>query len=224
ELDLSYTKIIAPITGRIGRTQVSIGDLITANTVELATLVQLDPIWVNFQISEKVLMKARNEFSSDKTPVTYHDLVVTLHFSETLDYKELGRIDFVDNRVDQSTGTLAIRAIFVNPDKVLLPGQYTNFSITLPETESMLLISQSSVQEEQQGRFVLVVNEQNIVEKRMVTLGDRYGINWAVIDGVDEGDKVIVAGLQKVRVGIEVKGTEQTDKAFEKKASSSDSE
>ncbi|WP_019615439.1 efflux RND transporter periplasmic adaptor subunit [Psychromonas ossibalaenae] len=214
ELNLSYTRILAPISGRISRSQVSIGDLITANNLELATLVQLDPVWVNFQIAEKQLSNARQSFADGTSPIQTEDLTVTIQLSEQLDYNQPGKIDFIDNRVDQSTGTLAIRAIFPNPDKLMLPGQYTNLTIGLPDAESVVLISQASVQEEQQGRFVLVVNEQNKVEKRMVKLGARYDVRWEVTEGVEVGEKIIIEGLQKVRIGIEVETTESIDKPF----------
>ncbi|WP_022941273.1 efflux RND transporter periplasmic adaptor subunit [Psychromonas hadalis] len=212
-LDLSYTKIIAPISGRISRSKVSTGDLITANNLELATLVQLDPIWVNFQISEKSLTKSRNAFSNGSNIAT-DSLTVTISLTDSIDYKHIGKIDFIDNRIDQSTGTLAIRAIFINPDKLLLPGQYTNLSISLPDETEVLLISQASVQEEQQGRFVLVVNEENKIEKRMVTLGGRYDVRWEVLKGLEIGEKIVVEGLQKVRVGLVVETTERTEKPF----------
>lgn len=212
-LDLSYTKIMAPISGRISRSGVSTGDLITANNLELATLVQLDPIWVNFQISETTLTKSREAFKNGEI-LESDDLNVTIALTETTNYPHIGKIDFVDNRVDQSTGTLAIRAKFINPDAQLLPGQYTSLSISLPDEESVLLISQASVQEEQQGRFVLVVNSENKIEKRMVTLGNRYDVRWEVIKGLEIGEKIVVEGLQKVRVGIVVETSEQTDTPF----------
>lgn len=212
-LDLSYTKIMAPISGRISRSAVSTGDLITANNLELATLVQLDPIWANFQVAEKTLSKSRNAFSNG-AQIGTDDLTVTIALSETLNYEHIGKIDFVDNRIDQSTGTLAIRAIFDNPDALLLPGQYTSLSISLPDEDSVILISQSSVQEEQQGRFVLVVNSESKIEKRMVTLGSRYDVRWEVLKGLEIGEKIVVEGLQKVRVGIVVDTTEQTETPF----------
>ncbi|WP_351077872.1 efflux RND transporter periplasmic adaptor subunit [Shewanella sp. CAL98-MNA-CIBAN-0140] len=215
-LNLSYTKIMAPISGRISRSKVSTGDLITANNLELATLVQLDPIWVNFQIPEKTLTKARKEFTDGLT-VDTDDLTATINLSDTLDYPHTGKIDFIDNRIDQSTGTLAIRAIFINPKASLLPGQYTKLSLAMPHEEKIVVISQSAVQEEQQGRFVLVVNEENKIEKRMVKLGARYDVRWEVINGLKLGEKIVVEGLQKVRVGIVVETTEQTETPFASK-------
>lgn len=215
ELNLSYTNIVAPISGRISRSQVSIGDLITANNIELGTLVQLDPIWVNFQIAEKQINQARKDNNSNANEVIDHNqLQVDIYLNKEEKYQHGGKIDFIDNRVDQSTGTLAVRAVFPNPDKLLLPGQYTNLTITLPNSTTAILIPQAAVQEEQQGRFVLVVNDKNVVEKRMVKLGARYDIRWMVEEGLKPGDKIIVDGLQKVRMGIEVETTEQTDTPF----------
>jgi len=212
-LELSYTKINAPISGRISRSSVSTGDLVTANNLELATLVQLDPIWVNFQLSEKILNQSRDAFKKGDE-IDPEQLTVTIKLNDQKNYEHIGQIDSIDNRIDQSTGTLAIRAKFINPDALLLPGQYTNLSIALPDEQQVMLISQASVQEEQQGRFVLIVNGENKIEKRMVTLGDRYDVRWEVIKGLQVGEKIVVEGLQKVRVGIVVDSTEQTDTPF----------
>lgn len=212
-LNLSYTKILAPISGRISRSQVSIGDIITENNIELATLVQLDPIWVNFQISEKNLIHARQGFQDGST-VEAEDFTATIKLSDTLNYQHTGKIDFVDNRIDQSTGTLAIRAKFINPDAMLLPGQYTNLILSMPKDKKIVVIPQASVQEEQQGRFVLVVNKDNKIEKRMVTLGARYDVRWEVLKGLELGEKIVVDGLQKVRVGVVVDSTERTEIPF----------
>jgi len=212
-LDLSYTKISAPISGRISRSSVSTGDLVTANNLELATLVQLDPIWVNFQLSEKILNQSRDAFKKGDE-LNPEQLTVTIKLNDQKNYEHIGQIDSIDNRIDQSTGTLAIRAKFINPDALLLPGQYTNLSIALPDEQQVMLISQASVQEEQQGRFVLIVNGENKIEKRMVTLGDRYDVRWEVIKGLQVGEKIVVKGLQKVRVGIVVDSTEQSDTPF----------
>ena len=167
-------------------------------------------------ISEKVLNNTRQEFTNGEA-VDREEITVTIELTDTVDYAHIGRIDFIDNRIDQSTGTLAIRAKFDNPDKMLLPGQYTSLSLSLPDEKSMLLISQASVQEEQQGRFVLVVNKENKIEKRMVTLGGRYDVRWEVLKGLEIGEQIVVQGLQKVRVGIVVEATEQTEVPFTSK-------
>ncbi len=219
-LDLKYTKIVAPIDGRISRTHVSIGDLISPDTTEMATLVQLDPVWVNFQASEKAMVAAQKMATGMNVKVnSLSELLMNIKLADGETYPHQGEIDFVDNRVDQSTGTLAIRATFPNPEKMLLPGQYVTVVITAPETQSAILVPQASVQEDQQGRFVLVVDNKNEVKKRIVKMGQRFGIKWEVEDGVNEGDKVIVEGIQKVRPGIKVKATEQTAEAFASQSS-----
>ncbi|MCK5819818.1 MAG: efflux RND transporter periplasmic adaptor subunit, partial [Psychromonas sp.] len=141
-------------------------------------------------------------------------LDIHIEFSDDRIYEHVGKIDFIDNRVNQNTGTLAIRADFPNPNKILLPGQYTRIQVSLPNSKSMLLIPQAAVQEDQQGRFVLVVNNEDKVEKRMVTLGNRHNVFWEVEKGLEAGEKIIIDGLQKVRVGIQVETSEQTDIPF----------
>jgi membrane fusion protein (multidrug efflux system) len=120
-------------------------------------------------------------------------------------YAHEGRIDFVDNRVDPATGTLALRARFPNPDGLLRPGMYVTAIVSQPSKVETLLIPQVAVQEDQLGRFVLVVNKENKIEKRLVTLSGRFGVKWRVLDGLEEGELVVVQGLQKVRPGLEVK-------------------
>ncbi|RJG49111.1 efflux RND transporter periplasmic adaptor subunit [Motilimonas pumila] len=216
ELDLSYTRIVAPIDGRVSRSLVSVGALISPDSTELATLVQLDPIWVNFQASEKQMVETqRGVEQNTMQQISPDDLIMRVRLADGEYYGETGTIDFVDNRIDQSTGTLSVRAVFPNPNSMLLPGQYVTVNMTSPQDSQALLVPQSSVQEDQQGKFLLVVNDQQEVEKRVVTMGLRFGINWSVKKGLEEGDKVIVEGLQKVRPGIKVNIQEQTTKAFD---------
>ncbi len=118
-----------------------------------------------------------------------------------------GRIDFVDNRVDPTTGTIAVRALFENPDGLLLPGQYVRLVANQAAEEKLPLTPQASVLEDRDGRYVLVVNMQNQVEQRRITTGVAVGNLWAVETGLSAGDQVIVQGLQKVKPGQTVKTT-----------------
>ena len=120
-------------------------------------------------------------------------------------YDQEGRIDFIDNRVDRSTGTQRVRAVFPNPDHILVPGQYVTIVIQVGESRERLAVPQSAVQADQSGYFVLVVNENNIVSIKRVKMGDRKGILWAVEEGLIEGESVIYQGIQKVRPDSTVK-------------------
>ncbi len=217
-LNLSYTNIYAPISGRISRSQVSIGDLISPQT-PMATLVQLDPIWVNFQASEKAVADARQTASGDASrPIKLESLVLSLVLPNGDTYEEQGKIDFVDNRVDAQTGTIGIRATFPNPHQGVLPGMFATVLVKAPASQQALLIPQIAIQEDQQGRFVMVVGDDNKVSKRLVKMGKRYGIKWEVDEGLSEGEKIVVEGLQKIREGAEVTYTEQTVEPFAEKS------
>jgi membrane fusion protein (multidrug efflux system) len=204
-LNLSYATIIAPMSGRIGKALLAEGDLVTPER-KLANLVQLQPMWVSFQIAETQLNEIQqlNAQERSETPAV-KDLDIRLRFSNGDYYSEIGHIDFFDNRVDSTTGTFSLRASFSNPGSTLLPGQYVKVEVANAVTKEAILIPQQAVQEDQEGRFVMVVNADDIIEKRLLRLGQRYGIQWEVIEGLKSNDSVVVEGLQRIRPGLEVK-------------------
>ncbi|MBU2707375.1 efflux RND transporter periplasmic adaptor subunit [Zooshikella marina] len=220
-LNLSYTKITAPITGRIGKSLLSLGDLVTPNQDTLATIVKLDPIYVNFQVSEKAFVdfqeEARKRISAGQEEPS---VVPRLRLSNDTMYPHEGQFDFMDNRVDQTTGTIKIRAVFPNENKTLLPGQYVTLILRQKTPQQALLVPQASVQENQQGKFVLVVNSEKVVEARPVKLGQRVKTRWEVIDGLNPGETIITEGIQKVKIGGKVKPTEQQVAPFKETTAS----
>ncbi|MBY6186210.1 efflux RND transporter periplasmic adaptor subunit [Marinobacter hydrocarbonoclasticus] len=217
-LQLEYAQVRAPIDGRISNAFVSTGDLITPQT-QLATLVQADPFWVTFQASERQMAAARTMVRKDPSQdVRLTDLDVEMRMPDGEMFDQIGRIDFVDNRVDAATGTVNLRARFSNPEGWVLPGMYVTLVIRPPEAEPRLLVPQASVQEDQQGRYVMVLAEGNEVQKRMVTLGQRYGIKWAVLEGLEEGEQIVVEGLQKIRPGAVVTPVVQETQPFSQDA------
>lgn len=220
-LNLSYTKITAPITGRIGKSLLSLGDLVTPNQDTLATIVKLDPIYVNFQVNEKAFVdfqeEARKRISAGQEEPS---VVPQLRLSNDKMYPHDGQLDFMDNRVDQATGTIKIRAVFPNDNKMLLPGQYVTLILRQKTPQQALLVPQASVQENQQGKFVLVVNSEKVVEARPVKLGQRVKTRWEVIDGLNPGETIITEGIQKVKIGGKVKPTEQQVAPFKETTAS----
>lgn len=206
QLNLEYTKVYAPISGRISQSEVFIGDLITPEK-QMASLVQLDPMWIDFQISERSALNAAKEVNKSGTS-SLEELKVSLRLPNDEIYSENGKINSSDNRVDPATGTISIRATFANPNQFLLPGMYVTLIIESNEAEQAILIQQRAISQDQQGHFVLVVDSQNQVEKRLIKVGRQYGINWHVTEGLEVGEKVIVNGLQKVRPGIVVEPVE----------------
>ncbi|WP_157976600.1 efflux RND transporter periplasmic adaptor subunit [Parahaliea mediterranea] len=204
EVNLSFTVIKAPITGRIGRSRVSPGDLVGPTSGDLTTLVSIDPIEALFQVSEATYVSTVSEHIGELDPAALQSVEVTLELTNGVAYPEVGHIDYFANRIDAATGTMEARASIPNPKSILVPGQYVR--VILQDTNLMqgLFMPQAAVQADQQGSFVLVVNESGVVERRNVELGDRLDQSVLVREGVQAGEQVIVRGLQQVRAGMAV--------------------
>ena len=209
QLNLSYTEIHAPFAGRIGRSQYSVGDLVGPDSDALAELVSLDPIHVYVEVPENVLFESRRR-NEERAKRGEPNPVITprLRFRDGSYYPQAGTVDFRDNRINPTTGTQTARGLFPNPDKVLLPGQYVEVVVQIGEEQERLVVPQASVQEDQAGRFVLVVDDNDTVAIRRVVLGDQQGIHYVVESGLSEGERVIFQGVQKVRPGMTVAPTE----------------
>ena len=204
-LDLGYTTVRAPITGRIGRTAFTRGNLVNPASGPLARIVQIDPIRVVYSVSENNLVAIKMALK-DAARGKKHPIVaprIKLPGGQVL--KTSGQIDFVDNTVDPGTGTIAVWALFDNPDGTLLPGQYVTVLVFRSQPELMTVVPQSAILEDHDGRYVLLVNDQNQVVMRRVKTGPVIGVNWAVESGLAKKDRVIVQGVQKVRPGMTVK-------------------
>jgi RND family efflux transporter MFP subunit len=205
ELDLRYTTVKAPIKGRIGRTAFTRGNLVNPDSGPLARIVQIDPIRVVYSISENDLiaikMALKDAASGKKHPI----LAPRIKLPGGQILKTAGQIDFVDNTVDPGTGTIAIWALFDNPDGTLLPGQYVTVLVARSEPKLMTVVPQPAVLEDHDGRYVLVVNDQNRVTMRRVKTGPVVGINWAIKSGLAVDERVIVEGVQKAQPGQLVK-------------------
>ncbi|MEV8465427.1 efflux RND transporter periplasmic adaptor subunit [Fluviibacterium sp. DFM31] len=206
ELDVGYTRIVAPFDGAIGRTERSVGDLVGPTTGTLATLVRLQPMYVTFSISERQMISLQQQAQANDATVedenSPYPVYVTLPGGMVLD--EVGRLAFRDNRVNPSTGTIAVRAIFDNAENLLVDGSFVNVSITAQEPTPFLTVPQAAVQRDQRGEFVLVVSNQQIVEQRYIETGATHGVSIVVTRGLQEGEAVIVEGLQRVRPGVPV--------------------
>ena len=214
-IDLGFTEIRAPFAGRAGRSELSIGDLVSPNSEPLVTLVQSDPILVDFDVSERslagTLIENQERAAQGLDPIEY---TPRMNMVNGEPYPYPGRIDYANNRVNRTTGTVTVTATFPNPDDLLIPGQFTRVFVQRGDYEDRLLIPQSSVLEDMQGRYVYVVGDDDTVERRNVTLGQREGVDWVVESGLEAGDRVIVNGIQKVQPDMPVNATESTTEPY----------
>jgi membrane fusion protein (multidrug efflux system) len=199
QINLGYTEIYAPIAGRIGRADLSVGNLVGPDTGVLATIVSQNPIYVTFPVSQRQLLAHRSERG---------DPVVRVTLPDGTPYEHPGKLNFLDVQVDPSTDTVTVRAELPNPDRVLVAGQFVGVRVERGEPERVLTVPQASLQLDQAGPYLLVVGGDNKVEARRVTLGAVDGAQVVVQTGLQNGDKVIVDGIQKVRPGMAVVASE----------------
>ncbi|WP_422376479.1 efflux RND transporter periplasmic adaptor subunit [Roseibium sp.] len=205
ELDLSYTDISAPFPGQIGKTTYSVGEVVGPNTDALAKLIRLAPVYVNFSVSEAEYLNAVKTHGinpADISPDESPDLSLVLPNGQT--YEEKGKIVYIDNQVDATTGTISFRGQFENADTRLLAGTYVTVVLEAPKSETALVVPQAAIQRDQQGSFALAITADKKVEQKYVELGQQVETNFVVTKGLEEGTEVIVEGLQKVRPGVEV--------------------
>jgi membrane fusion protein (multidrug efflux system) len=206
ELDLSYTEIHAPFSGRLGRVQVSLGDVVGPNSTALVNLVREAPIYVSFALNEKQFVDVLQQLDAsggDRDAVDdAPEVFIVLPNGATLE--ETGRIAFAGNRVDPTTGAVTVRAKFENDHGLILDGAFLTVGLQSQEPVDRIVISQAAIQRDQQGPFVLLVNADNQVEQRYIVTGDVQGTGIIVLDGLAQGDTVVVQGLQKIRPGAEV--------------------
>jgi membrane fusion protein (multidrug efflux system) len=212
KINLNYTKVFSPITGRTGRS-VTEGGLLTANqTQSLVTIQQLDPIYVDVSQSTAVLLRLERELAAGQIKSAgANQAEVRLKFEDGTDYGPVGQLQFSETNVDQSTGSVILRAQFPNPDHLLLPGMFVRAEIDEGVNENGILIPQQAVTHDLKGdATTLVVTPDNKVELRTVVATRAIGDKWLVTSGVAAGDRVIVEGVQKVQPGATVNPSEWT--------------
>lgn len=206
KLDLEYSTVLAPISGRIGRSIVTEGALVGQGEVTLlAVIQQIDPIYLNLTQSSAELLQLQQAMRKGLLKGASEDgLKVTLIMEDGTPYLHPGKLLFSDITVDPSTGEISIRALFPNPDGILLPGMYVRGQLEQAINENAITVPKQAVQRSTEGSTVFVINKDNVAEIRRVQTGASYQEKWVVLDGLNVGDKVIVEGIQKVRPGSPV--------------------
>lgn len=202
QLNLSYCRMYALVSGRVGRTQVDVGNLVGQGGSDtlLTTIVPLDPIYVTFSPTDKELMQITEARARGEVPAR-------LTFQDGTAYAQPGQLEFVDNAVNQQTSTVTMRAIFPNPDKTLLPGIFVNAHLTVASAPDTILVPQKAISEKQEGFVLYVVDSGNRVETRVVEIANVVDGMQVIKKGLAEGEMVIVEGLHKVKPGMKVKPT-----------------
>jgi membrane fusion protein (multidrug efflux system) len=205
-INLGYTKVLAPISGRIGKSSVTPGALVTASqATALATVQDLSKIYVDLTQSSADLLKLQKDMASGRTDRAT-SAQVTLKLEDGSTYPIPGRLEFSDVTVDPTTGSVGLRATFANPNGVLLPGMYVRAVLTAGTAQNGMLIPQAAVSRDPKGgATVMVVGAKSAAESREVVATQTVGDKWLVTSGLKPGDQVIVEGLQKVRPGAPVK-------------------
>jgi RND family efflux transporter MFP subunit len=205
EINLGYTNVTAPFDGVVSARQVSVGQLVGASTpTVLSTIVQLDPIWVNFTASERDVLQVRAILAArGETTAALIGFPVEVGLQNEDGYPHTGKLDYVAPTVDASTGTLAARATFENADRALLPGYFVRVRIP-SKPRPGLLVPDVAVGSDQGGRYVLVVNKDNIVEQRKVEPGQLVGDLRVIEQGLNKDDRVVVGGIMRAIPGQKV--------------------
>jgi RND family efflux transporter MFP subunit len=209
QLDLDFTKIAAPISGKISRTQVSEGNLVNAGGGEtlLTTIVTVDPMYVYFDVPERALLRYRKGKADDKSPepsLKELNIPVYVGLEGEEGYPHKGVLDFADNRVNPSTGTIQVRGVLPNSTRTLDAGMRARVRIPVSDPHKSLMVTERAVGNDQGRKFLYVVNDQNVVERRDVKLGRVDNGLQIIQEGLKPDDWVIVNGIQRVRDGLKV--------------------
>ncbi|SFR03625.1 MULTISPECIES: multidrug efflux RND transporter periplasmic adaptor subunit AcrA [unclassified Enterobacter] len=211
-INLAYTKVTSPISGRIGKSAVTEGALVqSGQTTALATVQQLDPIYVDVTQSSNDFLRLKEELESGKLKQENGKAKVELMTNDGKKLPQSGTLEFSDVTVDQTTGSITLRAIFPNPNQSLLPGMFVRARLEEGTNPNAILVPQQGVTRTPRGdATAMIVGEGDKVEVRPITTSQAIGDKWLVTDGLKAGDRVIITGLQKVKPGAQVKAQEVT--------------
>ncbi len=214
-VNLTYTKVLAPISGRIGRSLVTEGALVTnGQSSYLTTIQQLDPIYVDVTESSQDLLRLRRALASGKLKSAGGNAAaVSLILEDGSQFSFEGKLEFSEVTVDEGTGSVTMRASFPNTGGELLPGMFVHAMLSQGVQDQGILVAQEAVGRDVKGKpYVYVVTQDNSIEQRSITTDRMYGGSWLVTQGLGDGERVITLGLQSIRVGEKVKATEQTER------------
>jgi RND family efflux transporter MFP subunit len=213
EWNLNYTEITAPISGRIERHMVDVGNLVQSQTTLLTTIESIEPIYAYFTVSESEVLSFMESKRSNRDPQDEPALALGLTEGDGFPFK--GNLDYTELGVDPDTGTQQRRAVFPNKDHMLVPGLFARIRVPLGKPQPQLLVNERAIGADQRGTYVLVVNDKNVVEYRPVELGRVHDGKRVIKHGLSEGEWFVLNGLQRARPGAPVKPTKAENVAAE---------
>jgi RND family efflux transporter MFP subunit len=206
-LDLEFTRVTAPISGRISRYFITEGNLVTMNTTLLTTIVSIDPMYAYFDVDEQAVLHVRQLIREGKVRSprdSDSEVAVLLGLANETGFPHRGTINFVDNQVNPQTGTVRLRGVFANEPEVLLPGYFARVRLLIGQPHRALLVTERAIDTDQGQKILYVVSDQNEVVSRPISLGALHDGLQVIAEGVQPGERVIVNGLLQVRPGITV--------------------
>jgi RND family efflux transporter MFP subunit len=206
QVNFGYTNVVAPFDGIVSAHLVSVGELVgVASPTQLATIVQLDPIYVTFNVNEQDVLRIRDQARQrGMTSADLKQLPIEVGLQTEVGFPHKGKLDYAAPTVNQSTGTLPVRGVLPNPDRVLLPGYYVRVRVPFDQQQNALLVPDVALGSDQSGRYVLVVNGDNVVEQRKVVTGPLEGDLRVIESGLKADDRVVIAGLLRAIPGQKV--------------------
>lgn len=203
KLNLSYTKVVSPVDGKVGKILITEGNLVNPQSGALTKIVSTSPIYAYFTIkSEDYVKYMKNAADAGKDALSGMD--VTIKLSDGSEYKEKGKLEFVNNEVDPTAGTISLRATFVNKDNILVPGDFVNVTATSKKPVSVVLVPQVAVSDSTSGTYVWVIDENKQAQQRFVKIDKQEGESWVVLEGLKTNEMVIKSGFQRLRPGSPV--------------------
>ncbi|WP_247875998.1 efflux RND transporter periplasmic adaptor subunit [Azospirillum sp. TSH100] len=219
-INLEYTKVRSPISGRTGRSSVTPGALVTAGqTTSMVTVTQLDPIYVDVTQPSSALLGLRRDLAAGRIQGAAGQAEVRLVLEDGREYDQPGTLQFSEVTVDQTTSSVTLRAVFPNPDGLLMPGMYVREKLRQAIDPKAFLVPQQAVARDSRGQAIVqVIRADGSAEARPVTADRTQGSKWVVTDGLSDGDRVVVEGLQKIRPGMKLAATDLTEEQFDQRA------
>lgn len=206
QLNLGYTEVRAPVTGRVGKREITVGNLIAAGPGSplLTTIVSTSPIYASFNADEQVVLRALDALGKDDAASKTGRIPVKMGTATSNGLPFEGQMQLIDNQVDARSGTVRVRAIFDNKDGRLIPGQFVRLQMGQPKTERAMMINERAVGTDQNKKYVMVVNKENKAEYREVSLGVAVDGLRVVTAGLKPGEQIVVKGMQRIRPGAPV--------------------